>query len=176
MASVHKQRRKAERRRPNLSKEEKRLLRALKQERRKLRRHKGLDLLEKDALVRPVKNAKIVGRYGEYEDKVLRVPMHRNGVELKAKPNAKVRSIAPGQVAFVGALPGFERVVVVDHGGGYLSLTARLMTVEVQEDQELEAGATLGRVGPKSVDDGLGITAYVEVRHGERPIDPSPYL
>ncbi|MCA9681831.1 MAG: peptidoglycan DD-metalloendopeptidase family protein, partial [Myxococcales bacterium] len=65
---------------------------------------------------------------------------------------------------------------VVDHGGGYLSLTARLLSVAVEEGQEIEAGTVLGRVGPKAVDDGLGTTVYVEVRHGSRPIDPAPYL
>ena len=79
-------------------------------------------------------------------------------------------------VAFVGALPGFERVVVIEHGGGYLSLTARLLGVAVEEGQELDAGALLGRAGAKAIDDGLGTTVYVELRHGQRPIDPQPWL
>src|SRR5690606_19771501 len=111
-----------------------------------------------------------------YEDPLLDVPMHRNGVELLAKAGEQVRAIAPGQVAMVGALPGFERIVVIDHGGGYLSLTARLLTIDVEEGQEIEAGDVIGRVGPKAVADGLGTTVYVEIRHGQRPIDPRPYL
>ncbi|MFV8750870.1 murein hydrolase activator EnvC family protein [Nannocystaceae bacterium ST9] len=155
--------------------EERRLLRTLAAERRELVRHKGLDLLEPGALERPVRGA-VVGEFGDYRDRVLDVPMHRNGVELAAKPNDKVLALAPGRVAFVGALPGFERVVVIEHGGGYLSLTARLLGVSVEEGQELEAGALIGRAGPKAIDDGLGTTVYVELRHGQRPIDPEPWL
>lgn len=176
LAAAHHVRKRLQKRvRGKLPERERRLLSVLGKERRNLQHHRGLDLLEKDALVRPVQG-KVAGRYGDYKDPVLAVPMHRNGVELEAAANDAVRAIAPGRVAFVGALPGFERVVVVDHGGGYLSLTARLLTVSVEEGQDLEAGASLGRVGPKAIDDGLGTTAYVELRHGQRPIDPTPYL
>src|SRR5690606_28652241 len=144
-------------------------------ERRNLLRHRGLDLLEDDALVRPV-DGRIVGGFGEYRDRVLKVPMTRNGVELAAEPNDPVKAIAPGEVVIVGALPGVERVVVIDHGGGYLSLTARLLSVLIEEGDEIEAGTVLGRVGAKAVPDGLGTTVYLEIRHGQRPIDPGQYL
>lgn len=154
---------------------DRKLLIALAHERRDLLRARGLDLLEEDALVRPVRG-RVVGKFGNYDDPLLDVPMHRNGVELTAEPNDDVRAIAPGQVVLVGALPGFERIVVIDHGGGYLSLTARLLTIGVEQGQEVEAGDVLGRVGPKAVPDGLGTTVYIEIRHGQRPIDPNPFL
>jgi murein DD-endopeptidase MepM/ murein hydrolase activator NlpD len=154
---------------------DRKLLYALAHERRDLLRARGLDLLEEETLVRPVKG-RVVGRFGNYDDPLLDVPMHRNGVELQADPNDQVLALAPGEVVLVGALPGFERIVVIDHGGGYLSLTARLLTIGVEQGQEVEAGTVLGRVGPKAVADGLGTTVYVEIRHGQRPIDPRPYL
>lgn len=154
---------------------DRKLLYALAHERRDLLRARGLDLLEEETLVRPVRG-RVVGRFGNYDDPLLDVPMHRNGVELQANPNDQVHALAPGEVVLVGALPGFERIVVIDHGGGYLSLTARLLTISVEQGQEIEAGTVLGRVGPKAVPDGLGTTVYVEIRHGQRPIDPRPYL
>ncbi len=174
LAAAHKARRKAQRR-ADESRADRQLLRALERERRNLARHRGLDLLEEDKLVRPVRG-RVIGDFGEYKDRLLEVPMTRNGVELAARPNDKVKAIAPGEVVLVGALPGFERVVVIDHGGGYLSLTARLLTVTVEEGQAIEAGAVLGRVGAKAVPDGLGTTVYLEIRHGQRPIDPEAYL
>jgi murein DD-endopeptidase MepM/ murein hydrolase activator NlpD len=176
LASVHSERKQLQAKLgSDTGNDERRLLRELADERRELERHKGLDLLEPGALARPVAGA-VVGKFGEYRDPVLDVPMHRNGIELRAVANDKAFALAPGRVAFVGALPGFERVVVIEHGGGYLSLTARLLGVAVEEGQELEAGALIGRAGPKAVDDGLGTTVYVELRHGQRPIDPEPWL
>jgi septal ring factor EnvC (AmiA/AmiB activator) len=87
-----------------------------------------------------------------------------------------VVAVAAGRVSFVGSLPGFDEVVVLDHGGGYLSLTGRLVAVGVADGQEVEAGTTLGHAAPKTVDDGLGRTIYFEIRHGRRPIDPLPFL
>jgi septal ring factor EnvC (AmiA/AmiB activator) len=51
-----------------------------------------------------------------------------------------------------------------------------LLAVAVEEGDELDAGALLGRAGPKAIDDGLGTSVYVELRHGQRPIDPAPWL
>lgn len=174
LAAAHEARRKLQKR-TSESRKDRQLLRTVERERRNLLRHRGLDLLEEYALVRPVAG-RVVGGFGEYRDRVLKVPMTRNGVELAASANDPVRAIAPGEVVLVGALPGFERVVVIDHGGGYLSLTARLLSVVVNEGDEIEAGTVLGRVGPKAVPDGLGTTVYLEIRHGQRPIDPSKYL
>jgi murein DD-endopeptidase MepM/ murein hydrolase activator NlpD len=174
LAEAYEQRRKLQKR-GRKGRVERQLLRAVERERKNLLRHRGLDLLEEDALVRPV-DGRVVGGFGEYRDRILKVPMTRNGVELAAEPNDAVRAIAPGEVVLVGALPGFERVVVIDHGGGYLSLTARLLSVVVNEGDEIEGGTVLGRVGAKAVDDGLGTTVYLEIRHGQRPIDPKAYL
>jgi murein DD-endopeptidase MepM/ murein hydrolase activator NlpD len=174
--SVHDRRKALQKRLRGRSKAaDRKLLYALAHERRDLLRARGLDLLEEDTLVRPV-DGRVVGRFGNYDDPLLDVPMHRNGVELSAEPNDQVLALAPGEVVLVGALPGFERIVVIDHGGGYLSLTARLLTIGVEQGQQIEAGTVLGRVGPKAVPDGLGTTVYVEIRHGQRPIDPRPYL
>ena len=150
------------------------LLRALRERRRELR-GRGLDLLEAGSLRRPVRG-RLVGRFGPYQDPVLRVPMERSGVELSARPGTPVRAPAAGKVAYVGELPGFERVVVLDHGGGYLSLVGRLVAIEARPGDDVAAGQVLGRVAPKRSDDGLGPTAYLELRHGDRPIDPTPYL
>jgi murein DD-endopeptidase MepM/ murein hydrolase activator NlpD len=174
--TVHERRKALQKRLRGRSKvADRKLLYALAHERRDLLRARGLDLLEEEALVRPVKG-RVVGRFGTYDDPLLDVPMHRNGVELEAEPNDQVLALAPGEVVLVGALPGFERIVVIDHGGGYLSLTARLLAIDVEQGQEIDAGTVLGRVGPKAVADGLGTSVYVEVRHGQRPIDPRPYL
>ena len=123
-------------------------------------------------LVRPVPGA-VVGAFGAYIDPTLRLPMNRDGVELRAAPDSSVRAMAGGQVVLVSSMPGFGDVVSVDHGDGRFSLSARLWHVTVQEGQHVEAGDIIGRVAPKSEDDGLGSTVYVELRHGERPVDPT---
>jgi murein hydrolase activator len=123
----------------------------------------------------PVSGA-LVGRFGDYVDAVLDVPMSRTGVELAAKRDEEVVAIAAGRVVLVTELPDYGGTVVVDHGGGQYSLTSRLWKIEAVEGAKIEAGTRLGHVAPKAIDDGLGTTVYLELRHGEKPVDPAPYL
>lgn len=127
------------------------------------------------ALVRPVQGG-TVGRFGAYTDPILRLPMVRNGVELAARRDEEVRAPAAGRVVMVADLPGFEQVVVIDHGAQQLSMLGRLWKLTVVEGDDVEAGETIGRVAPKALDDGLGTTAYLELRHGDKPVDPAPRL
>ena len=153
--------------------EHKVLLRNVKRNWRALRSLRGLD--GSSHLVRPVQG-KVVGRFGAYTDRVLDLPAIRNGVELDARRDEPVRAMADGRVVMVTALPGYEDVVVLEHGGGQYTLTARLWDIAVEEGQEVEGGDLLGRVASKSFDDGLGSTVYIELRHGEKPVDPTQYL
>ncbi len=126
-------------------------------------------------LVRPVHGA-TVGAFGRHLDRVLAVPSLRNGIELAAAADERVVAIAPGRVALVSELPEYGGAVVVDHGDGQLTLTARLWKIAVAPGDTVEAGTELGRAAPKPIDDGLGRTVYLELRHGERPVDPEPWL
>jgi len=124
---------------------------------------------------RPVRG-RVVGSFGDYEDPVLRLPMMRNGIELAARRDESVRALAEGKVVMVATLPGFEQVVVIDHGGGRMSMTGRLWKASVEEGDEVDAGQIIAAVAPKIIDDGLGTTIYVELRLGDKPVDPAPLL
>lgn len=134
---------------------------------------RGLDGAQR--LMRPV-SGNVAARFGLHRDRVLEVPIVRNGVELVAARDERVVAMAQGRVVLVTELPEFGGAVVIEHGGGQYSLTARLWKISVQPGDAVEAGAQLGRVAPKPIDDGLGATVYVELRHGEKPVDPEPYL
>jgi septal ring factor EnvC (AmiA/AmiB activator) len=155
--------------------EQRQLLALVKRERRGARAAGGPHATSELDLVAPTRG-RIVGRAGAYVDPVLQLDMHRNGIELTARRGERVRAVAAGEVSFVGAVPGYDRVVVVDHGRGYVSLVGRLADVVVSPGEMVEAGDIVGRAAPKAVDDGLGRTVYLELRHGDRPIDPATCL
>jgi murein DD-endopeptidase MepM/ murein hydrolase activator NlpD len=134
---------------------------------------RGLDGAQR--LHRPVSGA-VAGRFGTQRDRVLDVPIVRNGVEMVADRDERVVAMAAGRVVLVSELPELGGVVVIEHGGGQYTLTARLWKIAVQAGDAVEPGRELGRVAPKAIDDGLGTTVYVELRHGEKPVDPEPYL
>ena len=140
--------------------------------RRQLERGPRHPLLARAGFAYPVRGH-LVGRFGRDREPEAGLALPRQGVELSVGRKTLVRVAAPGRVAYVGNLPGHGRGVVVDHGGGFRSLTAPLGTVEVVEGQTLPEGAVLGRAPLRRTSQGR---LYFELRHGERPIDPTPYF
>ncbi len=126
-------------------------------------RHRGLTI--------PVEGP-VVDHFGPWSDPISGLPMERHGIELGASAGARVRAVADGVVAFVGLLPGYRYVVVLDHGGGFVSVTGRLVGVHVLEGQTVTRGQTLGSAASGS----HGSSVYLELRHGGRAFDPDPYL
>ncbi|MBX7080960.1 MAG: peptidoglycan DD-metalloendopeptidase family protein [Nannocystaceae bacterium] len=149
------------------------LIRLVKSNWTELEQLRGLDGAR--SLRRPVVG-NVVGRFGTHLDRVLAVPVVRNGVELTAAREETVYAMATGRVVMVTELPEYGEAVVIEHGGGQYSLTARLWKIAVAPGDAVEPGTALGHAAPKAIDDGLGQTVYVELRHGERPVDPEPYL
>lgn len=138
-----------------------------------LQKMRGLEAAA--ALERPVAG-RVVAGFGEDEDLATGVSVLRNGVELHAWPNRRVAAFADGTVSMVTTIPGMEEAVILDHGAGQYSLTARLWRLSVREGDRVRAGERIGYVAPKTIDDGLGSTLYFELRHAGKPIDPEPYL
>lgn len=72
-------------------------------------------------------------------------PPANRGVTLLARPGALVVAPAAGQVAFAGPFRGYGAIVIVEHGGGWISLVTGLQTVRVAVGQALVAGSPLGQ-------------------------------
>jgi septal ring factor EnvC (AmiA/AmiB activator) len=118
-------------------------------------------------LVRPVPGP-VVGSFGMARDPELKELVSRRGVELEARRGEPVRACAAGRVAWIGDVPGLGRGVAVDHGDGYLTLTARLRSTKLTEGDLVSSGATLGEAAGK--------TLYFELAQGGTPIDPAAWL
>jgi septal ring factor EnvC (AmiA/AmiB activator) len=118
-------------------------------------------------LTRPVPGP-VVASFGAYYDAALNVQLARRGVELRSHAGAPVRAIGAGTVAWIGEVPGLGRGVALDHGDGYVSLTARLVQLRCAVGQNLPEGAILGQVD--------GATVYLELAQGKTPIDPVDWL
>jgi septal ring factor EnvC (AmiA/AmiB activator) len=83
-----------------------------------------------------------------------------------------VRAAFAGRVAFADRYGPYGRIVILDHGDHYYSVSGDLDEVDVKIGQEVGAGERIGTVG----DDGQGAMLYFEIRHGSQTIAPSPWL
>ncbi|MCF8085730.1 MAG: peptidoglycan DD-metalloendopeptidase family protein [Desulfohalobiaceae bacterium] len=96
------------------------------------------------------------------------------GLVFSLEKGQKVRSVAWGKVVYNDKLRGFGRVVIILHSQDYYSLYAYLLASQVEMGQRIEKGETIGRAGFHPQLDGPGL--YFELRQGQQPIDPRPWL
>jgi septal ring factor EnvC (AmiA/AmiB activator) len=75
-------------------------------------------------------------------------------------------------VAFADRYGPYGRIIIIDHGEHYYSVSGNLASADVKVGDELSAGERLGTVG----DDGQGAMLYFEIRHGTETIAPGPWL
>jgi septal ring factor EnvC (AmiA/AmiB activator) len=94
------------------------------------------------------------------------------GLEVRAAVGTPVRAVYPGRVAFSDRYGAFGRLVILDHGEHYYTVSGHLGTVAVRVGEEVPAGAVIGTVG----DEGQGAHLYFEIRHGAETIDPMPWF
>jgi murein DD-endopeptidase MepM/ murein hydrolase activator NlpD len=104
-------------------------------------------------------------------------PGHREGVEgpgveIRAAAGAVVRSAFFGRVAFADRYGPYGRIVILDHGDHYYTVSGDLDEIDVKIGQDVGAGERIGTVG----DDGQGSMLYFEVRHGSKAVNPGPWL
>jgi septal ring factor EnvC (AmiA/AmiB activator) len=107
-------------------------------------------------------------------DAEFRTATFRKGIDFAAPAGASVRAVAPGEVRFAGWFRGYGKMVIVDHGEGYFTVSAHLDEIQVAVGDEVQADRALGTVG----DTGslAGPLLYFEIRHGSEPLDPSRWL
>ena len=94
------------------------------------------------------------------------------GLELRTTLGAPVRAVYAGRVAFADRYGPYGRIVIIDHGDHYYSVSGNLASVDVKVGDELSAAERIGTVG----DDGQGPKLYFEIRHGAQTVNPSPWL
>jgi murein DD-endopeptidase MepM/ murein hydrolase activator NlpD len=104
-------------------------------------------------------------------------PAHREGtdgpgLEVHAPVGSAVRAVFAGRVAFADRYGPYGRIVILDHGDHYYTVSGDLDEIDVKIGQDVGAGERVGAVG----DDGQGPMLYFEVRHGSQTIAPGTWL
>ena len=127
----------------------------------------------KGELRRPVRG-RIRHFYGRVVDEQYRTQTFRKGVEFSAKMGEPVRAVAPGRVRFAGWFRGYGKIVILDHGAGYFTVSGQLSQIRVQVGHQIKSGQILGTVGQTGSLEGPGL--YFEVRRGGAPLDPAEWL
>jgi murein DD-endopeptidase MepM/ murein hydrolase activator NlpD len=96
------------------------------------------------------------------------------GQDIDAQTGDPVVAGATGTVTFVGWQNGYGQLVVIDHGGGLTTRYGHLSHIDVTQEQTVERGQFIGRVG--STGRSTGPHLHYEIRINDEPVDPLQYL
>lgn len=96
------------------------------------------------------------------------------GLFIRSPAGQVVKAVAQGQVVFSDWLRGFGNIIIVDHGGGFMSLYGNNESLYKQAGENVKTGDAIASVGNSGgiADSGL----YFELRHQSRPFDPLSWV
>lgn len=94
------------------------------------------------------------------------------GIEVLSQTGALVRAVYAGKVAFADRYGAYGRIVILDHGEHYYSVSGNLGSIDVKIGDDVAAGERIGTVGESD----SGGMLYFEIRHGSVTVPPQPWL
>jgi septal ring factor EnvC (AmiA/AmiB activator) len=96
------------------------------------------------------------------------------GVFIRAPGGTDVKAVAAGRVVFADWMRGYGNLLILDHGGGYLSIYGNNESVLKRVGDGVHAGDAVATVGTSGGGEASGL--YFETRFQGRPFDPVPWL
>jgi septal ring factor EnvC (AmiA/AmiB activator) len=82
----------------------------------------------------------VVGRIVAGLGEVNASGVRSRGLTIAARPGGQVVAPAPGRVGFAGDYRGYGKIVIIDHGGGWVSLLTGMIALSVGVGDTVDAG------------------------------------
>jgi septal ring factor EnvC (AmiA/AmiB activator) len=117
---------------------------------------------------------RIVARFGRQEHPEFHTPVFNRGIEIAAAFGSEVHAVAAGKVLHAGEMEGFGQLVVLDHGGGMMSVYGYGSALHVVAKQMVAQGELLMDVGEAATSRQPSL--YFEISQGAKAQDPLRYL
>ncbi len=96
------------------------------------------------------------------------------GIFIRAAEGSEVRSTGAGEVIFADWMRGFGNLLIVDHGGDYMSIYGNNQSLLKRPGDRVRAGEAIATVGNSGGNEHSGL--YFEIRHQGRAIDPLAWI
>jgi septal ring factor EnvC (AmiA/AmiB activator) len=96
------------------------------------------------------------------------------GVFIRASEGAEVHAVATGRVVIAEWMRGFGNLIIIDHGGQYLSLYANNEALLKRPGDIVKPGDVISSVGNTGSSEESGL--YFELRHQGATFDPAGWV
>lgn len=96
------------------------------------------------------------------------------GIFIRAPEGSEVHSTGAGEVIFADWMRGFGNLLIVDHGGEYMSIYGNNQALLKRPGDRVRTGEAIATVGNSGGNEHSGL--YFEIRHQGRAIDPLAWI
>jgi septal ring factor EnvC (AmiA/AmiB activator) len=96
------------------------------------------------------------------------------GVFIRAGSGDQVRAVAGGEVVFSDWLRGYGNLIIVDHGGDYLTIYGNNDSLLKEVGDNVGGGDPIASVGAAGIGNESGL--YFEIRHQGQPLNPLQWM
>jgi septal ring factor EnvC (AmiA/AmiB activator) len=96
------------------------------------------------------------------------------GMFIKAPEGTDVRAVAAGRVVFASWMRGYGNLIIVNHGGEYLSIYGNNQAVVKRVGDAVKPGEVIASAGNTGGNEESGL--YFELRHLGKAFDPASWV
>lgn len=122
----------------------------------------------------PPVDAAVVRGFGREVDAEFLTQTFHSGLVFDAPLGTPVEAVAAASVRFAGWFRGYGRLVILDHGDGYFTVSGHLDDLGVEVGDVVAARQAIGSVGETGSLSGPRL--YFEIRQGAQAQDPSDWI
>jgi septal ring factor EnvC (AmiA/AmiB activator) len=117
---------------------------------------------------------RILSTFGKNENPKFHTFTVQKGIEIEAPLGAEIRAIYDGRVLYADWFKGYGKILIIDHGEGYYSLSGHASALLKNVGEEVRSGEAVALIG----DTGSlrGPCLYFEIRQRGKPLDPLEWL
>ena len=125
-------------------------------------------------LPQPVKNGVVTRRFGKQQHPTLpRVQITNNGIDIRTERNAKVFAVFEGKVVSKQFIPGYQNMLIVQHGD-YYTVYSNLGEVFVKKGDQV---GTMENIGTVAMDRKTNVSeVHFEVWRDKARLNPEDWV
>ncbi|WFA09144.1 peptidoglycan DD-metalloendopeptidase family protein [Tissierella sp. Yu-01] len=119
-------------------------------------------------------HSRISSYYGYRIHPIFKTKKLHTGIDIPAPTGTAIKSAAAGTVIYADWLGGYGKAIMVDHGGGIVTLYGHNSALTAKVGQTVSRGQTIAKAG--STGNSTGPHCHFEVRKNGAYVDPLPWV